>query len=188
MFKIGWLSHQIDHLIWPPLNKPWQALQVSAGVDPSLKVWLLLFCFQLWCLANHSGKNSPQHPVVHDEMTSSSIESELKKGLAAFLSCGPSREVPRTWNSAKCLCSGRVIRKGAGSLLSIPSFPGQIKADTACGYFLFSLSVCLFKECTRLRLFCCGLTSLGFVVVRCKMSVAKEKEKFHLWKWETQPA
>lgn len=46
-------------------------------------------------------------------------------------------------------------------------------------WLVFSLSPFLLKECIMLRLVCCGLTSHGLVVGRCKMSVA-EGEKFHL--------
>lgn len=109
-----------------------------------------------------------------------------KKGLLPSSAVTPKRQVSIKLNSTKYLCIERAVRLGAGSLFSSPPFPGRIKADIACSPptpFPF----CLFKECTMLRLFCCGLRSHGFVVVRCKMSVAEEREKFHLWKWETQP-
>ena len=36
------------------------------------------------------------------------------------------------------------------------------------------------KNCMMPRLFCCGLPSHGLVVGRGEMSVAEEREKFHL--------
>lgn len=86
------VSRSVLSLVLPPLHKTWQELQVlqgSGGVDVLFRMWILLSCFQLWSLANHSGKNALQLLIERDEMASLSMEGEMEKGLAPFVSCGP---------------------------------------------------------------------------------------------------
>lgn len=87
----------------PPLNKPWQVWQVTATVGILFKTWILFsYGFQLWNLASHSGKNFPQLPVIQDEKTSSSIESEVKRGVELLSSAvALGREVSLKLNSTK---------------------------------------------------------------------------------------
>lgn len=137
-------------------------------------MWVFLFCFRLWSLANHSGKISSHLLVEQDEMTSLSIEGETEKGLAPFLSCGTCKGGDHDMKGHQVFVlwvnyTDRYVP------LTFYCFISRTHKSRYCMWlFLLSLPFGLFKECTTLRLFCCGLTRHGLLVVRGRVSVAEE--------------